>query len=322
MTLIQAAEELVDNVSVTDRQEETINGSLSNLKENLADDENNLHVEETIDSGSYNRDTNIRPLDDVDTFAVLNRKEWSDFFGNLPVPQNVLTKFKNYLTDLPEYKDKVSQDRPCVTVELSKIDFDVLPAFSMAGGGYLIPNHTLTGWTTTYPESLSANLNSINSLRNYKVKPSIKAIKYWNRENGKVIPSYHIEEVAISIFQSFYFNNYKESIKHWFDNAEYYLESTKFDSIEDYNKVITSIKSVKEKLREAEECYQNDDEDEAIHIWKEVFGREFPTVTEEEAKIFSRSLSEGSLKVSPTGTLSLNSGVNIIASKGFYGDIK
>lgn len=320
-TLLQSIDQLIDNISVTDRQEENIKNSVSNLDSNLKNSDNNLYVERTFTNGSYERDTIIRPLNDVDIFAVLKRDEWKDEYDNLPNPQNVLTRIKNYLNSLNDYKDKVFQSRPCVTIELSDKDFDVLPSFAQLGGGYLIPNSDLKSWTYSYPEQLTTDLNNTHKSCNYKLKQIIKAVKYWNRENSKIIPSYHIEEAAINIFKINSFKNFEEAIRLWFNNAEYNLISQKFKSNDDYTASVNKIKKVKDKLNNAKKLYDENNEIEAIKIWKEIFGKEFPTVNMDEAKNFSKSLSEGSLKVSSAGILSTTIGKSVSASKGFYGDI-
>lgn len=321
MTLLDCIRGLIDNISVTDRQEESIKGSLSNLDAHLKEKDNDLHITKTFTNGSYERDTIIRPLNDIDLFAVLDRDAWKDDNGNLPTPQSVLTRIKNYLNVQTDYEGKVSQDRPCVTVKLSDKNFDVLPSFKELGGGYLIPNYDLKSWTYSDPEQLTKNLNNINRQRNYKVKSTIKAVKYWNKEKGKLIPSYHVEEAAINIFTLYDFTNFEESIRAWFNNAEYYLFSNKFNCNDNYIRSINRIKKIKEKLNDAKEKYDDGDEDEAIQIWKGVFGKEFPTVDPEEAKSFSKSLSEGSLKVSAAGILSTTAGRVISASKGFFGGV-
>jgi len=321
MTLLQSIDKLIENISVTDRQEESIKGSLSNLEDNLTDEDSDLHVNRTFTNGSYDRDTNIRPLDDIDIFAVLDRETWTDENGNLSDPQSVLTKIKKYLNELSEYEGKVTQDRPCVTVKLSDKNFDVLPSFEEFGGGYLISNYDLKSWTYSYPEQLTKNLDDIHRLRDYKVKPTIKAVKYWNREKGKLIPSYHIEEAAINIFQLNDFTNFEQAIRIWFNNAEYNLYSNKFKSNDDYTTAINRIKKAKDKLNDAKKKYDEDKEDEAKEIWKDIFGKEFPSVDFEEAKNFSTSLSEGNLKISSSGILSTVVGMAISSSKGFFGDV-
>jgi hypothetical protein len=321
-TLLQSITSLIDNITVTDRQEDNIKGSLSNLESSLKDKESGLFIDRTFTTGSYDRDTNIRPLDDIDIFAVLKFDDWKDEYGNLPNPQSVLTKFRTYLNGLNDYKDKVKQDRPCVTVKLSDKDFDILPSFAQSGGGYLIPNYDLQSWTHTYPEQLSKDLDEIHKLRNYRLKPLIKAIKYWNREkNNKIIASYHIEEIAISIFRNRDFVNYEEGIRVWFEHAKYYLSQDKFKSTDDFTVASSKISKVSGQLNDANTKYVGGTEGEAIQIWKDVFGREFPTVTIEEAKKVASALVAGVLKVGSNGNLSTTIGQSVTASKGFYGDV-
>jgi hypothetical protein len=319
-TLLQCINDLIDKITVTDRQEENIENSISNITGHLKNTDNKLFVKEVFTNGSYKRDTIIRPLNDIDLFAVLKKDDWKEQNGNLPNPQSVLSKFRNYLNDLNDYKDKVKQDRPCVTIELSDKNFDVLPSFEEPGGGYLIPNYDLKSWTYSYPEQLSRDLDQTDTQRNGKLKPLIKAIKYWNKENSKIIPSYHIEEAAINMFKLTGYTNYEEGIRLWFNNSEYQLQSQKFKSNDEYNSAINKIKKVKEKLNDAKKKYDDKNEAEAIKIWKEVFGREFPTVDVEEAKNFSKSLTEGALKINSGGSISTNLGNSIPSSKGFYGD--
>jgi hypothetical protein len=321
MTLLQCISGFIDNISVTDRQEDNIKSSVSNLDGHLTNKENGLNITRTFTNGSYERDTNLRPLDDIDIFAVLNRDKWKDEFGNLPDPQSVLTKIKSFLSDQNDYKDKVKQDRPCVTIKLVDKSFDVLPSFEEFGGGYLIPNYDLKSWTYSYPEKLTADLDNIQRQQGYKIKPTIKAVKYWSRENDKLIPSYHIEETAINIFLINDFTNFEESIRLWFNNAEYYLSSVKFTSNDEYTKAVNKAKKVKDKLNDAKEKYDAGKEDEAIQVWKEVFGKEFPTISDEEAKNASKLLSEGSLRNTSAGTLSTSAGFAISALKGFFGDV-
>lgn len=321
MTLLQAINQFVDNISVTDRQEASISSSLDNIYWHLKKKDNELYVSRTFTNGSYDRDTIIRPLNDIDIFAVLKLDEWKDEYGRLPSPQTVLSRFKNYLNGLADYKDKVYQDRPCVSIELSDKQFDILPCFEVFGDGYQIPNYDLTGWSYSYPDQLYRDLEAVHRLRNYKVKQIIKAVKYWNRDLDKLIPSYHIEEAAINIFNLNSFTNFKTGIEIWFDNAEYYLQQAKFKSAKNYDKAIENIKKANKKLQDAAVKYEDGKEGEAVLMWKEIFGRDFPTIDAEEAKNFSQAISEGNLKVASTGLLSTVAGYGISASMGYHGGI-
>jgi tRNA nucleotidyltransferase (CCA-adding enzyme) len=75
MTLLQSISQMIDNISVTDRQEDSITASINNLDGYLMDQENDLHVEKTFQNGSYDRDTILRPLDDIDVFVTFLRRK-------------------------------------------------------------------------------------------------------------------------------------------------------------------------------------------------------------------------------------------------------
>lgn len=319
MTLLQSINQFVENICVTDRQEDSIKTSLDNIFSYLSDEDNGLAVLSNFTNGSYDRDTIIRPLDDIDIFSVLNRKDWEDEYKQLPKPQEVLSKFKRYLNSIAIYEGKVKQDRPCVTIRLSDKNFDVMPSFEQPGGGYLIPNLDLSGWTYAYPEQLYNSLEAIHKQRNYKVKQIIKAVKNWNRELDKLIPSYHIEEIAIDIFTFNDFKNYKEGIELWFKNAQHCLLFTKLRSNNDYLCAVDHIKKVIKMLDDANAQCADGKEPEALQIWKKIFGKEFPTIDPAEAKNFARSIGEGALRVASSGSLSTTNGYVIGASKGYYG---
>lgn len=316
-TLLQSIEKFIDNITVTDRQEESINTSFNNLKENLLKKDNGLAVKDVFLNGSYERDTIIRPLGDIDLFAVIDHTDYTES-GQDPKPQTVLTKFKNYLNDIKDYKDKVKQDRPCVTVVLSDKDFDVLPALRKNGFLY-IPNCELSGWTITDPITHTQNLNDVHRKRNYKVKGIVKAVKQWKRDNGLSIPSFHIEEIAIETFNALDFSNSEEGIRLWFTYAPYFLKSERFKSDNEYTKIQGAIQIVKDKLIEAKKLNDEKKAGEAKKIWKEIFGKEFPTLDDDEARSFSSSLSKGTLKYSTAAGLSTSVGTSMASSGGFYG---
>ena len=135
------------------------------------------------------------------------------------------------------------------------------------------------------------------------------------------MPSYHIEETAIKIFYFDTFSNFETSIRKWFNDANSYLESNKFKSQNEHDKFKKKLEEAKNKLNEAKVFLDDKNEAEAKKIWKEIFQKEFPITDEDEAKNFSKLLSEGSLKIGSSGTLSATAGKTITASKGFFGDV-
>ena len=318
MKLNEAIKGFIDSITVTDKQEDVIDAAYSNIESNLLDEDCPLAVQEVFLNGSYVRDTMIRPLDDIDIFAVIDKSDYNDN-GERPNPQTVLTKFKDYLNGIPDYKDKVSQDRPCVTITLQKLHIDVLPALREWGVLY-IPNEKLDGWILTDPKTHTQNLDSVNDLRDGMVKDVVKAIKSWKRLKDLRIPSFHIEEIAIRIFNFYSFNNLEEGIRKWFNYAEYYIQKDRFNTEKQYNTALDAIKGVSEKLTDAKSKKDNNNEPAAIKIWHAVFGKDFPTISEEDAKNMSSLLTSGKLKYGAATGLSAVIGHAVAASKGFYGE--
>ena len=56
MTLLQSIDRLIENISITDKQEENIKSSVKNITNTLEKDDT-LHLKETFLNGSYERDT-------------------------------------------------------------------------------------------------------------------------------------------------------------------------------------------------------------------------------------------------------------------------
>lgn len=318
MTLLQCITSLLEKITITDKQTETVSTTYNNIKYLILKKESDLHGERVFQNGSYDRDTIIRPLDDVDLFFVLQKDQYVGADGKYPNPQSVLTKIKDYLNETADYKDKVKQDRPCVTVHLADKKFDVLPCFGNDEDGYMIPNHDLSGWIFSNPVKHSERLTEINK-KNGKVVPLIRIVKYWNKDNGKLIPSFHIEEIVIEIFTTVEFSNFEEGIYQWFHHALTFMASGKFDSQGDYDDAKKKLEKAKEKLSEAHRCYIDEKEVDAIKLYKEVFGDKFPTVSEEDAKRMSENMKKGVLTMSGLGILSMAAAIPVPETK-FDGD--
>ena len=284
-TLLHHINQFIRNIDVTDRQEESIKNSYEHLEYKLLNAQ--LGVQEVVLTGSYMRDTMIRPVDDIDLLAIINWPYGKQF----PSPQSELSKFRSRLNKVHDYEDKAVQDRPCITVELSDKKFDILPTLRVERVLY-IPNQTLTGWMAIAdPEEHTRRLNAIDAKYHGMVKKVVKAVKHWKRENRQNIPSFHVEEVAIQIFnmksigrgiRTLIFckeeiRNLEEGIKAWFSGAGFYLNPECFKSKEEYWKVRDRIKNENEKFLRIDLCNCMGYEVDSKSTWREIFGSEFST---------------------------------------------
>jgi hypothetical protein len=318
MTLLQSIDKFIEKISLTDRQEDIVESAYNNLDGHLKDvddEDNNLGVTDVFQNGSYLRDTIIRPGFDVDVYAVIDQDKYPHQQGLRPNPQTVLTRFKTYLNGLDDYKGKCSQSRPCITIELSKLSFDVMPAI-IESGYYWIPNEDLTRWNYSDPNTHNKRLEEVNRLRSYKVKKVIKAVKRWKNENAEKWPSFHVEEIAMDVFGLFDITNLRDGIEKWFDYGEGYLRVDRFGSYQQYETARDALRTAKDKLDDAKDKSQDD----AKKSWKEVFGKDFPIIDEAEARSFGQAIKDGSLRYGITTGLGLAGSIAVAASKGFYGD--
>jgi hypothetical protein len=295
-TLSKCVDSFIENITVTDRQESSITQSVRNLDGHLKNKEAKMGVVRIV---------------------VLDPDVWKDEYGRRSSPKAVLTSMRNYLNGLSDYEDKVSQDRPCVTIELTDKHIDLLPCFEEIGGGYVMPSADLEFWVSTYPKQLEHDLKTATSACRF-VKGIIKAVKYWKRADDVPIPSYHVEEVTISISRIVTIPDHVTGIMESFKQAETYLIPSKFNTDNAYERAIRKVQQVNGRLAQAEEHLGRDQVDEALAIWKDVFGSDFKVLDLNEAKNFSNALRNGTMHTTSTGMLSTTTGRAIPASAGYY----
>jgi len=317
-TLLQCINQFIENITPSDLQEDVVDSAYKNVEGHLTADCCKLNIKEIFLNGSYIRGTMIRPINDIDVFAVIDD---SDYYinGQVPNPQSVLTSFKDYLNKVDDYKDKCKQDRPCITIYLSKLHIDVLPALRHAGA-LRIPSSDLKSWIITDPKTHNQNFSDLDRRCNYKAKGIVKAVKRWKNDRDLPLPSFQIEVIACQIFNLFTFKNAEEGIRLWFEYAEGYLTQDMTESYKQYEKIRDSIRATKKKIDEAKSYTEDGNHAEAIKIWKDIFKTDFPTVDVNEARSFGKAIQDGKLKWSSSVGLSTIAGSAIAASKGFYGE--
>jgi len=206
-------------------------------------------------SGSYARDTKIKPLDDIDIMVVLDGTglvAWdkgvqlnADVRGNgkLGSPAvnylndkswgissiKIIEIFKNALQE--SYPDSsIQKDGQAVNVWLDSygLGLDIVPCFHIIPRDgsyerYFIPFGAGNSmWRATNPKIDEETCTLLNQQHDGKLKPVIKLIKYWNQtKNNGQLRSYHIEVMVLRIFstQLYKISDYGQAIKCFFDNA-------------------------------------------------------------------------------------------------------
>ncbi len=209
-------------------------------------------------SGSYARGTKIHPLDDIDIMIVLDgtglfaisngvqlnaRVRGSGASGS-PVMQHtdergyissakILEVFREALKETYP-NSEIKKDGQAVNVWLDsyQLGLDIVPCFHIQPNDgsqdfYYIPfGRGSTMWMTTNPKIDERISDFLDQKHDKKLKPVIKLLKYWNKEqNGGRLRSYHVEAVAWYVFNAHpeKIRDYPSALKYFFTNAGGYL---------------------------------------------------------------------------------------------------
>lgn len=152
------------------------------LREALRKDKNfsAVHVD-TFLSGSYKRDTAIRPqkidgeLQRPDVDIIVETSHTKD-----APPKDVLDLLKQALTDAGYENLKVN--RRSIAVTLTGVDMDVVPVIAN-GDAFLIPDIELKTWLDTNPPLHTQWTIDKNTAADGRFKPLVKLFKWWRRQN-------------------------------------------------------------------------------------------------------------------------------------------
>lgn len=294
-TVLSSFSEFASNLNVTDRQEKVVSTCRENVV-NTIKKELTLHSEQNSKLiGSYDRNTLIRYLseNDVDVMVVLHYSEnkgWETPEGTV----TALNKFKSILTAAYPKTD-MRIDRNCVTMKLSEFTLDVVPAFRYSDGTYRIPDTYRQQWLSTNPVEFSKKISELNKNMGSTFIPLIKMVKGWNRENGFIIRSFHLECMLFDHYKNYVEGySYDSTLQVFFSKLPFYLGSSCYDPVTidrldeylDNNSIVTDRDKAIEKAKKAAEISKRardysdnypSNPEYSINEWKKLLGEFFPT---------------------------------------------
>ncbi|MDO4570573.1 MAG: nucleotidyltransferase [Planctomycetia bacterium] len=297
------------------------------LLRNIANFNNNLEFFAlwsaiNIHYGSFARRTKCRELDDIDLMVGLSGcgatyNEY-DPWNNVRIYINdsvriqedcshdnstlnsvaVLNKFKNKLSDLPNYKKAgIKRNQEAIVLDLSTKEwsFDIVPCFLTANepngkNYYLIPNGR-GNWKKTDPRIDNEVVQCIDRRFEGKVVELVRLCKKWNKvKQVTAIPPYLLETIVIDYSRSI--GNLNERIGIRFCDVLGYIAGKILSPVSDIKGIQEDINSLNsaERLRLTEKAQKDfnnanqaiitevrfNDHKKAIRIWSEIFGRDFP----------------------------------------------
>ncbi len=278
MTIGQAFELFKSALEITQSEQDAAKYCQETLRARL---ERRLTILDDFLTGSYKRDTKIRPLNDIDLFIVLD----PGFFTHGPA--GVLRQVASHLrASFPNTKLRI-QNRS-VNLAFHRFGFDVVPAFCRQGGGFLIPNIKCNSWTSTDPKSHEKIVSDANLDSGGKLKPLIKMAKCWNRSHGVKLQSFHLEVLVLEVSRP-PVQDYQTAAFQFFEQAADRIKYPCFDPtglgppVDDYltrggrlvvnRQLILAARSARRAL----EFEWRGHNPVARAMWGRIFGRPFPS---------------------------------------------
>lgn len=113
-------------------------------------------------------------------------------------PQTYLDRLKRFAEKYYANSD-IAQSSPSLVLQLNHIKFDLVPALKLSYGGYNIPNGP-SAWQATNPNDFNESLDSKNKQELFKIKPTIRLVKYWNAHNGYIYDSFSLEKYIVGLY--------------------------------------------------------------------------------------------------------------------------
>ncbi len=214
---------LVRKWEPTDQQKRDVAASQQHLRSLLH--ESRLPIVDSYLSGSYSRDTALRPIDDVDIVFIVDPSHWTSFpaIWN-PDPSNVLESFARAIRRRYELSSIYGQRRS-VGLKLSGLDIDVVPALSSPthATAIYVPDSRTGAWVLSNTREHARQVTQVNHTRDGLLKPLVKLLKLWNNQlpSTAQVKSFLLETMAVLIFKQYRIPSLSEGLVQFWDYLAY-----------------------------------------------------------------------------------------------------
>lgn len=222
-TLDPVLRDILAGIEPTATQKEGAQRSHNYLRDLLNAGHMAARIHRSYLSGSYARDTAIRPLDDVDIIFEIDPAAWSrgfSLFEPTPEPERVLESFAAAIRRRYPVSSVYGQRRS-VRLELNHLDIDVVPAIPETNDPVLIrvPDRESGDWIKSSPQRHSENATRANKKHSGKFKPLVKLLKFWNSNLPDTVrcKSFLIETIAVRLFDEIAFDSIEHGLLFFWD---------------------------------------------------------------------------------------------------------
>lgn len=222
-SVLEEFEKFRSKIEPTEKEKSSISASHTKMRITL-ENSTELRVLETFLTGSYARQTMIRPLKDVDFFVKVHYAIHKN-----DRPMQLLQKVRKVLRSAYPLTS-IAIAPPCVKVKFNFCYFEVVPAIGIKGNADLfeIPSNSGRGWQLTYPKIPDNWMTQENKKAGGLFKPTIKMLKRWRDVHRIPLRSFHLEMLARLSFEYYKIENYAQGVLAFFRNTKDLLDYYKY----------------------------------------------------------------------------------------------
>ncbi|MDD5455114.1 MAG: hypothetical protein PHW62_06440 [Candidatus Ratteibacteria bacterium] len=293
-SVLQEFDDFRSRIEPSEKEKSAISASHLRLR-SILENSTDINVIGSFLTGSYIRETMIKPLNDVDFFVQVHYKDHQN-----DTPTQLLQKLSRVLKRAYP-STPISIIPPCVVVRFDYCRFEIVPAIGITDNEekFKIPTNiskAIVGWQFTYPRIPDNWMTLENKKADGLFKPTIKMLKRWRDSHEIPLKSFHLEMLTQMAFKNYNqeISNYAQGVLAFFVNSRAlfgYFQSTPFirepgntgeyvdqylyDNRSKLASVRNSLKTYCDYAERAYECMDMGSAGSAKRLWQKIFGSSF-----------------------------------------------
>jgi hypothetical protein len=254
------------------------------------------HVK-TYLSGSYRRDTGIRPK--IEAGVVLRPDVDIIVVTDHTLDDSPKTVLEELFSAIGEGYDDIRLQTRSVGVTTSAVDMDVVPIIEPYGdgsGSLFIPDRALVKWLSTNPPRHTSWTTEVNADAGGRFKPLAKLFKWWRRHNptsGRQPKGFVIECIVAACMdrsETHYGALFTKTLETIVSKFSFQVLLGVVPQIDDPGVAGSSVTSnisfddfksfydlAKEHATIARAALEDEDAEESTRLWRSIFGSRFPS---------------------------------------------
>ena len=242
----------------------------------------------TLQVGSFGRNTGIKGISDLDMLYIMPKGKWDDYNK-----QGGQTKLLEQAKDAIKERyptTKVRVDRLVVTVTYQNFHIEVQPVFEQEDGSYKYPDTKNGGtWKVTKPREEMDAVADMDDEKNSNLRRLCKMTRAWKNKHGVGIGGLLIDTLAFNFLKST--DEYDSKSYYYYDwmSRDFFKYLSDLPDQDEYaapgsrQRVRVKKKFQRKAKRAYELCLraiESEQTDKANENWKKVYGRPFPAALE------------------------------------------